>query len=80
MRSGSIKRVLSQLTLPQRSCVGQPEGSEMAHLACSIDEIISKFALLEAEFLLWRAVTIIRDTSAINSSRRLMIKSRCISV
>ena len=25
-RSGSIKRVLTQLTLPQRSCVGQPEG------------------------------------------------------
>ena len=29
-RSGSIKRVLTQLTLPQRSCVGQPEGPEVA--------------------------------------------------
>ena len=29
-RSGSIKRVLTQLTLPQRSCFGQPEGPEVA--------------------------------------------------
>ena len=29
-RSGSINRVLTQLTLPQRSCVGQPEGLEVA--------------------------------------------------
>ena len=31
--------------------------------------IVSKFALLEAEFLLRRSVTIVRDTYAINSSR-----------
>ena len=43
------------------------------HLACSMDLIVSKFALLEAEFLLRRSVTIVRDTSAINSSRSLMI-------
>ena len=30
MRSGSIKRVLAQLTLPQRGCVGQPAGPEVA--------------------------------------------------
>ena len=29
-RSGSIKRVLAQLTLPQRGCVGQPAGPEVA--------------------------------------------------
>ena len=29
-RSGSIKRVLAQLTLPQRGCVGQPTGPEVA--------------------------------------------------
>ena len=31
-----------------------------------MDVIVSKFSLLEAEFLLRRAVTIVRDTSAIN--------------
>ena len=29
-RSSSIKRVLAQLTLPQRGCVGQPAGPEVA--------------------------------------------------
>ena len=29
-QSGSIKRVLTQLILPPRSCVGQPEGPEVA--------------------------------------------------
>ena len=29
-RSGSIKRVLTQLTLLQRSCVGHPEGPKVA--------------------------------------------------
>ena len=29
-RSGSIKRVLAQLTLPQRGCVSQPAGPEVA--------------------------------------------------
>ena len=70
-----------QLTLPQRSCVGQRRRDRRwPHLACSIDVIVSKFALLEAEFLLRRAVTIVRDTSVINSSRSLMIQSMCISV
>ena len=45
---------------------------------CSINVIVPKFALLEAEFLLRRAVTIVRDTSAINSSRSLMIQSMCM--
>ena len=44
------------------------------------DGVISKVALLEAEFLLRRSVTIVRDTSAINSSRSLMIQNMCISV
>ena len=39
------------------------------HLACSMDAIVSKFALLEAEFLLRRSVTIVRGTSVINYSR-----------
>ena len=43
-----------------------------------MDVIVSKFALLEAAFLLLRAVTIVRDTSATNSSRSLMIQSMCI--
>ena len=50
------------------------------HLACSMDVIVSKFALLEAEFLLGRPVTIVRDTSAIDSARSWMIQSMCISV
>ena len=29
-RSGSVKWVLAQLTLPQRGCVGQPTGPEVA--------------------------------------------------
>ena len=81
-RSGSMKRVLAQLTykyLSEAASVSRWDGRWL-HLACSMDVIVLKFALLEAEFLLLRAVTIVRDTSAINSSRSLMIQSRCISV
>ena len=47
---------------------------------CSMGVIVSKFALLEAEFILRRSVTIVKDTSAINSSGSLMIQSMYISV
>ena len=36
---------------------------------------VSKFAVMEAEWLLRRAVTIVRDTSATSSSHILMIQS-----
>ena len=82
--SGSTKHVLAQLTLPQQGFVGKAlrhsrrvAGSELAPLVGSMDIILSKFALLEVECLLRRAVTIVRDTSATSSSQS-MIQSVCV--
>ena len=55
VQGGSAKRVPVQLTLPQQGFVSQAVGLDVA-LACSMDIILSKFAALEAEWLLRRAV------------------------
>ena len=40
--------------------------------------ILTKFTMLEAEWLLRRAVTIVRDTSVTSSSESLIIQSVCM--
>ena len=45
---------------------------------CTMDIILSKFTVLEAEWLLRQAVTIVRDISATSSSHSLMIQSVCM--
>ena len=48
------------------------------HLACSMDIILSKCDVLDAEWLLQRNVTIVMDTSATSSSQSLMTQSVCV--
>ena len=60
--------VLPQLNLPKRGFVGEVVDRRWCHLACSMDIMLSKFTVLEAGWLLRRAVTIVRDTFATSSS------------
>ena len=43
-----------------------------------LEHLASRYAVLEAEWLLPRAVTIVRNTSATSSSQSLMKQSVCI--
>ena len=67
-RSCSIKWVLTQLTLPRRSCVGQPKVAPPSMY--NGRNCIKVWSVGSGEPL---GPTIVRGTSAINSSRSLMI-------
>ncbi len=67
-RGGSTKRVLAQLPLPQQGFVGQPVGPEVAPPSMLYGHHFIDVRCVEAEWLLRRAVTIVRETSATSSS------------
>ena len=72
-RGGSTKRVLAQLTLPRETLSVRRRDRSWHHLASYMDIILSKLAVLEAEWLLPCTVTIVRETSATSSSQSLTI-------